>query len=88
METPDVQPAVDPPTPPWWLLGAIALCLIAGSWYGMRMFTTDVTRACVAGYDAARTAADSTAIDSMVPDTTRPGRTCGMRRTNRWRGGG
>ena len=74
-----------PSRPPRLLLAIIALAVVLGGWYASRLYTTGSARACAERYSAARNAADSVSVDSLVPDSSHALTTCGMIRTNaRW----
>lgn len=78
-------PADRRPAP--WPVVLVALVLVAviGWWLITRTNVSPQARECGERYRAARTAADSAAVDSLVPPSGDPGHTCGMMRTNaRW----
>jgi hypothetical protein len=69
-----------------FLLVASSLALAIAGWLMLRTYTTAASRECVALYHAARTAADSAAVDRIVPHPDRPEATsCGFTRSSaRW----
>ncbi len=71
--------------PPRILLAGIALAVVLGGWILTRLYTTDAARSCAEQYSTSRNAADSTRVDSLAPDPTKPQATCVLIRTNaRW----
>ncbi|HEX9164456.1 MAG TPA: hypothetical protein VF862_00995 [Gemmatimonadales bacterium] len=81
-------PHIDQPAPPRrvWLLSIPVLVL--GLWVLLRMYSSFGSDQCADGYAAAKTAADSSRVDSLVPDDGHGGKekfSCGFRRTSaRW----
>ena len=63
MTAPDTPPS----RRPRFVLIAIALIVVAALWWVSELYTTDAARACQEMYAGARSAADSTRIDLVVP---------------------
>jgi len=78
-------------SPSRWVLWTIIPALVfSAGWIMLRVYTSPEARECHALYDAARTNADSTRVDSTVPNPSRiadtNARSCGNMRTSaRWR---
>ena len=81
-------PHIDLPSPPRWVWIAALPFLAVALWLGLRMYTSFGSDRCADGYAAAKTAADSARVDSLVPDDGHGGKekfSCGFRRTSaRW----
>jgi hypothetical protein len=81
-------PDIDHPPPPRrvWLLSVPVLLL--GLWMLLRMYSSFGSDQCADGYAAARTAADTSRVDSLMPvdeHGVREKFSCGFRRTSaRW----
>lgn len=74
-------------TPPSRILFAtLALGLLAG-WVMLRAYTNPTSTDCLERYHAARTAADTAKVDSLVPETrTGNSQSCGFLRVSTWWG--
>jgi hypothetical protein len=72
----------------WTLILAASLGLAIAAWFLFRSYTSDAARECIALYNSARTPADTTRIDSLVPSGSRDEsdpHTCGfLRQSARW----
>lgn len=72
------------------LVGAgMLLVVLVGAWIMLGAYQTEAAKGCLDLYRAARTAADTATVDTMIPDggpRKRPeAHSCGfMRRTARW----
>lgn len=78
-----------PAGPIRWVLILVAATGVAiAGWLLFRSYTSDAARECIALYNSARTPADTTRIDSLIPRGSRPEsdpRTCGfLRQSARW----
>jgi hypothetical protein len=73
--------------PPVSFYAGILVVILAVGWLMLRMYTSAASRECYSGYHAARTAADTARVDSLVPDPKDPvAHTCGwIRSSARWR---
>lgn len=63
--------------PPFLLLLAIAMLLVALLWRVLGLNVPAAERTCDERYALATNSADSLAVDATVPDTMRPELTCG-----------
>jgi hypothetical protein len=63
------QPPGSPPTrpPKWVVLGFITAVVLMAAGLMLRVNTSHASRECAARYRAARTAADTAAVDTLVP---------------------
>lgn len=78
-------PAARRPAPLPVLLAALVLFALVGWWLMTHTNVSPQARECGERYREAGTAADSAAVDSLVPPSGDPGHTCGLMRTNaRW----
>ena len=81
-------PHLDPPAPPRRIWIAALPFLAVAAWLGLRMYTSFGSDQCADGYAAARTAADTARVDSLVPEDEHGVKekvSCGFRRTSaRW----
>lgn len=78
----------DPPrfsVPPRWFFLALIPVLGLGLWIMLRVYTSSAVTQCRAAYHAARTAADTTRVDSLVPGGGADPHSCGFIRSSaRW----
>lgn len=72
--------------PSRWLLGAAgAIAVGAAAWLILTLYTSPDVRECQRRYAAARTAADTTAVDTLVPGRGFEAHSCVvMRSAARW----
>lgn len=71
--------------PPWWFFLALVPVLGLGGWIMLQAYTSAAVKECRAGYRAARTAADTTRVDSLVPEGGADPHSCGFIRSSaRW----
>ena len=70
------------------LILAASLGLAIAAWFLFRSYTSDAARECIALYNTAQSAADTSRIDSLIPQGSRAEsdpRTCGfLRQSARW----
>jgi hypothetical protein len=71
--------------PPGWFFLALVPVLGLGVWIMLQAYTSSAVRECQAGYRTARTAADTTRVDSLVPEGGADPHSCGfIRHSARW----
>jgi hypothetical protein len=81
-------PHIDQPAPPRWVWVAALPFLAVAVGLGLRMYSSFGSDQCTEGYAAAKTAADTARVDSLVPEDEHGVKekvSCGFRRTSvRW----
>ena len=71
--------------PPWWFFPGLVPVLGLGIWIMLQAYTSAAVKECRAGYRAARTAADTARVDSLVPEGGADPHSCGfIRSSTRW----